>query len=43
MDPIDDDWRSAARAMWYDLLDNKVFRIVAFIAGSALIWWLRSR
>jgi hypothetical protein len=43
MDQSEDGWRSAARAMWDELRDNRVLRIIAFIVGTALIWWLQSR
>jgi hypothetical protein len=38
-----DGWRSATRAVWDELRDMRVFRIIAFLVGSVLIWWLRSR
>jgi hypothetical protein len=44
MDQRDDDrWRSAARAVWDELRDKRVFRIIAFLVGSVLIWWLQGR
>jgi hypothetical protein len=43
MNPSDEGWLSAARAMWDELRDRRVFRVVAFLAGTALYWWLRSR
>jgi hypothetical protein len=39
----DDGWRSAARDVWYSLQDRGVFRVVAFLAGLVLWWWLHSR
>jgi hypothetical protein len=45
-DPNDDGWGSAARAVWDELRDSRVFRvfrIVAFLAGLAYYWWLSSR
>jgi len=42
-DPNDDGWGSAARAFWDELRDSKVFRIVGFLAGLAVYWWLHSR
>jgi hypothetical protein len=43
MDPSGDAWRSAARAAWDQLRDSRVFRIVGFLVGMALLWWLRGR
>ena len=35
--------RSVAASVWDELMDGGVFRMIAFIVGLALPWWLRSR
>jgi hypothetical protein len=35
--------RLLGAVIWDELMDGGVFRIIAFIAGLALPWWLRDR
>ena len=34
--------RSVTAIVWDELMDGGVLRIIAFIAGLAFPWWLRS-
>jgi hypothetical protein len=43
MNEMDENGPSAARAVWDELRDKGIFRLIAFLAGAALLWWLRSR
>jgi hypothetical protein len=41
--PRDENRVSAARDVWDEVMDRGIFRLIAFAAGAALLWWLRSR
>jgi hypothetical protein len=43
MSQSDENGGSALHDILDELLDRGIFRLIAFLAGAAFVWWLRSR